>query len=192
MKKRIKNSKRLISIILLFIVSTMLIGIFSACEGIGNDPGDEYVDVFWKYTPELEPLTQSQADAFNRARFIHDTGMTPEEYIESASEEEKERARDTVATSDFLSSQQVKSRPYFGTFNETIVVGSILPLTEGVSYQLGNRILEFSTDVTIYVFNNGKIYDIEEAYEIGLLTDGDIDVIVDRNNKYQEARYVNK
>ena len=190
MKKRIKNSKQSISIILIFIVSTMLIGIFSACEGIGNDPGDEYVDVFWKYTPELEPLTQSQADAFNRARFIHATGMTPEEYIESASEEEKERARDTVASSDFLSSRKTKdmSMIYLGTFNGSIVVIQLMDLMEGKEYKLGDY--SFSTDQgsADYVYNNGKIYGIEEAYELGILTDEDAAKMVERRNQYYEAR----
>ena len=186
MKYRIKNSKRLISIILLFIVSTMLIGIFSACEGIGNDPGTEYADVFWKYTPELEPLTQSQADAFNRARFIHATGMTPEEYIESASEEEKERAKDIVESSKYLSSKKEKTRVYLGTFNGSIVVVEIGDLMEGTVYRLGEYTFETYQNSTDYVYNNGKILGIEEAYESGILTDEDAAIMVGRMKKYYE------
>lgn len=186
MKYRIKNSKRLISIILLFIVSTMLIGIFSACEGIGNDPGTEYADVFWKYTPELEPLTQSQADAFNRARFIHATGMTPEEYIESASEEEKERAKDIVESSKYLSSKKEKTRVYLGTFNGSIVVVEIGDLMEGTVYRLGEYTFETDQNSTDYVYNNGKILGIEEAYESGILTDEDAAIMVGRMKKYYE------
>lgn len=188
MKKRIKNSKRSISIILLFIVSTMLIGIFSACEGIGNDPGTEYADVFWKYTPELEPLTQSQADAFNRARFIHATGMTPEEYIESASEEEKERAKDIVESSKYLSSKKEKTRVYLGTFNGSIVVVEIGDLMEGTEYRLGEYSFSTAKRSTGYVYSNEMIYGIEEAYELGILTDEDAAKIVERINQYYDAR----
>lgn len=186
MKYRIKNSMRLISIILLFIVSTMLIGIFSACEGIGNDPGAEYADVFWKYTPELEPLTQSQADAFNRARFIHATGMTPEEYIESASEEEKERAKDIVESSKYLSSKKEKNRVYLGTFNGSIVVVEIGDLMEGTVYRLGEYTFETDQSSIDYVYSNDKIYGIEEAYESGILTDEDAAIMVGRMKKYYE------
>ena len=171
--------KRTISIILLFIVSTMLIGIFSSC-------GEKYVKAYWEYTPELEPLTQEQVDAFNRARFIYDMGITPEEYIAKASEDEKDEAIEAV---EFLSPNASKNRLYLGTFNGTIVVCAILPLAEGVEIKLGENVFIYPNYMTIYVFNNGKIYDIEEAYEIGLLTDDDVVTIIQRKDKYLKARY---
>lgn len=179
---------RSISIILLFIVSTMLIGLFLACEGIGDDPAVEYVDVFWQYTPELEPLTKSQIDAFNLACFIEKYGMTPEEYVEAAPEEEKDEAR-FIADGVVISySMHDSNYLYLGTFNASIVVLIFGETMEGSVYRLGDYTLEIDQGNTVYVYNAGKIYGIEKAYEAGILTDEDIAVIVDRRNKYYNAK----
>ena len=177
---------RSISIILLFIVSAMLIGIFAGCEGIGNDHSDEYVDVFWQYTPELEPLTKSQIDDFNLAYFIEQYGMTPAEYIKAAPKDEKDEAKNIAESALISDSMHDKDYMYLGTFNGSIVIVIIGNFMEGTVYKLGNLSFETYNGSTGYVYNNGEIYGIEEAYECGLLTDEDAELIVERRNKYYE------
>lgn len=183
-----------ISVILLFIVSTMLIGILPACEGIGDDTGtpldtsvkENTNPFYWEYTPELEPLTQEQVDACNFSFFIQTYGMTPEEYLKSAEENEKDQAKKNINSSKMI--RQGYQRPYLGTFGESIVAANILGYFVETEIILGGNTIYFSSAATINVYNNGVILQIQDAYENGWLTDEDIDTIVQRVEKYYAAR----
>ena len=101
---------------------------------------------------------------------------------------EKERAKDIVESSKYLSSKKEKTRVYLGTFNGSIVVVEIGDLMEGTEYRLGEYSFSTAKRSTGYVYSNEMIYGIEEAYELGILTDEDAAKIVERINQYYDAR----
>ena len=57
---------------------------------------------------------------------------------------------------------------------------------EGTVYRLGEYTFETDQNSIDYVYNNGKILGIEEAYESGILTDEDAAIMVGRMKKYYE------
>ena len=66
------------------------------------------------------------------------------------------------------------------------MVVEIGDLMEGTVYRLGEYTFETYKNSIDYVYNNGKILGIEEAYESGILTDEDAAIMVGRMKKYYE------
>lgn len=183
-----------ILIILLFIVSTMLIGILTACEGIGDDTGtpldtsvkENTNPFYWEYTPELEPLTQEQVDACNQALRLYAYG-TLEEFIATWPPEKHDNAIKVYNEARLISTS--RNKPYLGTFNEAIVAASILQTMEATEFVIANHTIYFSTGAGISVYRDGEIKGIENAYEAGWLTENDIGIISERVKKYYSTLF---
>lgn len=166
-----KSAKiRVISIIFILV---MLLGILASC---GNDP-------YFKFTRELEPLTEEQIEECNEAYRVSYFGSY-DEYVGSKSEDMREQAERIYYGMKFI--QNNVYTPYLGTFGGAIVCGSALNQEEEY-YVLGEHRLEMGSLKKITVYKDGKFVTISQAYNSGWLTDADVQTIEDRIEKYNSA-----
>ena len=107
--------------------------------------------------------------------------MPVDEYLAQIPDDRKEAAQTMI---DHI--RLIEKSPYYciyyGTFRDSVVVASMGNFAEDVNITIGGYSLLYPNNVKVYVYNNGAFYDIEKAYEIGLLTDKDIKIIAERHN----------
>ena len=147
---------------------------------------EETTQLFWLYTPELEPLTQEQIDACDQAYRLKCCG-TLEEYIATWPEGKEQAAEKDYYELTFIS--RYRGRPYLGTFNDAIVSTWLSDATVETRIEIAGYVMTFPTSGSIMVYKDGEICDIIEAYEKGWLTDDNIKTISERVEKYHNAIY---
>jgi len=147
---------------------------------------EETTQLFWLYTPELEPLTQEQIDACDQAYRLKCCG-TLEEYIATWPEGKEQAAEKDYYELTFIS--RYRGRPYLGTFNDAIVSTWLMDSMVETRIEIAGYVMTFPTSGSIMVYKDGEICDIIEAYEKGWLTDDNIKTISERVEKYHNAIY---
>ena len=157
----------------LIFVLIMLIGSLTAC---GEDP-------YYKFSRDLEPLTDEQIEACNSA-YREDYFGPYDKYISSKSESMRDQAEKAYFGMKFV--QNNVYTPYLGTFSGTIVVGSALNM-EGELYMIGDTVLQTGSIKKITVYKDGQFVSISQAYNSGWLTDADIAAISERIELYDAA-----
>ena len=151
----------------------MLLGSLTACA---EDP-------YYKFSRDLEPLTDEQIEACNSA-YREDYFGPYDKYISSKSESMRDQAEKAYFGMKFV--QNNVYTPYLGTFSGTIVVGSALNM-EGELYMIGDTVLQTGSIKKITVYKDGQFVSISQAYNSGWLTDADIAAISERIELYDAA-----
>ena len=157
----------------LIFVLLMLLGSLTACA---EDP-------YYKFSRDLEPLTDEQIEACNSA-YREDYFGPYDKYISSKSESMRDQAEKAYFGMKFV--QNNVYTPYLGTFSGTIVVGSALNM-EGELYMIGDTVLQTGSIKKITVYKDGQFVSISQAYNSGWLTDADIAAISERIELYDAA-----
>ena len=163
-----------IRILSLFFVAVLLLGILASC---GEDR-------YFKFSRDLEPLTDEQIEECNAA-YRDEYFGSYEEYVSSKSENMREQAEKIYYGMKLI--QNNVYTPYLGTFGGAIVVGTSLTSEEEL-YMIGDSTFEMGSLKKITVYKDGKLINISQAYNSGWLTDGDIAVISERIEKYESAK----
>lgn len=159
-----------IKTISLFLVSILLLGIFCSCA---DDP-------YYKFSRDLEPLSEEQIEECNSA-YRDDYFGSYDEYVGSKTDDIREQAERIYYGMKFI--QNNVYTPYLGTFSGTIVCGNALNKEED-SYILGDYKLEMGTLKKITVYKDGKFVTLSQAYNSGWITDADVQVIAARIEQY--------
>lgn len=157
----------------LFFVFTLLLCTLASC---GEDP-------YYKFSRDLEPLTEEQIEACNAA-YRDDYFGSYEEYLASKSEDMREQAEKIYYGMKLI--QNNVYTPYLGTVNGVIFCGTTMNSTDEI-YILGNHALELGTLKKITAYKDGKLVSIEQAYNSGWITDADVQIIVDRIAQYHAS-----
>ena len=155
----------------LFFVFALLLCTLASCA---DDP-------YYKFSRDLEPLTDEQIEACNAA-YRDDYFGSYDEYVGSKSEEMREQAEKIYYGMKFI--QNNVYTPYLGTFSGAIVCGNSIANEEEV-YILGDKVLEMGSMKKITVYRDGKFVSISQAYNSGWLTDADVQVIIERIAQYE-------
>ncbi len=195
------------SLILLAIASPMVnfityvVSNFTAGAGRGTTEQLETIDsteteeaLYLQFTPELEPISKELIEEVKDAHCVYWYGCTRAEYIEKRVQEEGEEYRNYVK--DYLESigpfQQMYKcfySPYYGTFNDCLVLACIPPQSTG------GRVIEIAgykwdyphlAEVYAYSITDKELCNIEDAYDKGWLRDEDIGVIAERHVVYED------
>lgn len=159
-----------IKILSLFFALTMLLCALVSCA---EDP-------YYKFSRDLEPLTDEQIEACNAA-YREDYFGPYDEYISSKSESMRDQAEKAYYGMKFV--QNNVYTPYLGTFSGAIVVGSALNM-ESELYMIGDTVLQTGSIKKITVYKDGQFVSISQAYNSGWLTDADIAAISERIELY--------
>ncbi len=160
------------SISVIFIL-VMLMGAFSSC-------GDA---LYYKFSRDLEPLTDEQIEECNAA-YRDEYFGSYDEYISSKSEDMREQAEKIYYGMKLI--QNNVYTPYLGTINGVIFCGTTMNSSDEI-YILGNHALELGTLKKITAYKDGKLVSIEQAYNSGWITDADVQIIIDRIAQYHAS-----
>ena len=140
-------------------------------------------DPYYKFSRDLEPLTEEQIEACNAA-YRDDYFGSYDEYIASKSEDMREQAEKIYYGMKLI--QNNVYTPYLGTVNGVILCGTTLNDKQEI-YILGNYPFELGTLKKITAYKDGKCVSIEQAYNSGWITDADVQIIVDRIEQYHAS-----
>ena len=157
----------------LFFVFTLLLSTLASC-------GE---DLYYKFSRDLEPLTDEQIEECNAA-YRDDYFGSYEEYLASKSEDMREQAEKIYYGMKLI--QNNVYTPYLGTVNGVIFCGTTMNSTDEI-YILGNHALEMGTLKKITAYKDGNLVSIEQAYNSGWITDADVQIIVDRIAQYHAS-----
>ena len=154
----------------LFFIFALLLTALVSC---GEDP-------YYKFSRDLEPLSDEQIEECNEALRADYFGSY-DEYVTSKSEDMRDKAEKIYYGMKFI--QNNVYTPYLGTFGGAIVCGNSIANEEEV-YILDGKVLEMGSMKKITVYKDGKFASISQAYSSGWLTDADVQVILDRIAQY--------
>ena len=176
---------RSISVILLFIVSAMLIGIFAGCEGIGNATEAEAAEstngMYDEYILTEEDLAELN-EAYFQDMFVKapDYAGKDEAFFQKLREEDSKYIKFALSVEHAMERYTVPGTHfYFGKYGDCIVVA----INTGAQspgpywyreYFLGEYTFTYS-HATMLVCYNSMFYNPEDAYEMGLLSDTDVE-----------------
>ena len=158
---------RSISVIFILVI---IAGALASC---GEDP-------YYKFSSDLEPLTEEQIEACNAAYRDAYFGSY-DEYVSSKSENMREQAEKIYFGMKLI--QNNVYTPYLGTFGGAIVCGTTMSAEEEF-YVLGEHRLDMGTLKKITVYKDGKIVTLSQAYNSGWITDADVHIIAERIAQY--------
>jgi len=185
----------------IFSYFSKVIGNWGAAAGNGTSEQLESLEsteteeiLYLQFTPELEHISKELIEEVKDAHCVYWRGCTRAEYIEKKVQEKGEDYRSYIT--DYLELigpfQQIYHRlysPYYGTFNDCLVLACIPPLGSGerkieiAGYQWRYNDL---AEVYAYSLTNKELCKIEEAYERGWLRDKDIAAIAERHAIYEQ------
>lgn len=160
------------SISVIFIL-VLLAGALASC---GEDP-------YYKFSRDLEPLTEEQIEACNTAYRDAYFGSY-EEYVASKSDNIREQAEKTYYGMKYI--QNNIYTPYLGTFGGAIVRGTTMNAEEE-HYVLGEQRIDMGKLKKISVYKDGKIVSLSQAYNSGWLTDADVQILAGRLAEYNSS-----
>ena len=152
-----------IKILSLFFALTMLLCALVSCA---EDP-------YYKFSRDLEPLTDEQIEACNSA-YREDYFGPYDEYISSKSESMRDQAEKAYYGMKLV--QNNVYTPYLGTFSGAIVVGSALG-NDSELYMIDDSVFENGSLKKITVYKDGKFASVSQAYNSGWITKDDISAI---------------
>ena len=157
----------------LFFVFLLLLCTLSSC---GEDP-------YYKFSPDLEPLTEEQIEACNED-YREDYFGSYDEYAASKSGTSIDEVNRIYYGMKFI--QNNVYTPYLGTFGGAIVCGNAMNV-EAEEYLLGSHNFESGSLKRVKVYKDGKFVSLSKAYENGWITDADVKVIEDRIVQYDAS-----
>jgi hypothetical protein len=138
---------------------------------------------YYKFSRDLEPLTDEQIEECNAA-YRDEYFGSYDEYVASKSEDMRAQAEKIYYGMKLI--QNNVYTPYLGTVSGAIVCGTTMN-TETETYVLGNHTLDTGSLKKITVYKDGKLASISQAYNSGWITDADVQIIVDRIAQYHAS-----
>lgn len=161
---------RSISVIFILVI---LAGALASC---GNSP-------YYKFSRDLEPLTEEQIEACNAA-YRDEYFGSYDEYVSSKSEDMRAQAEEIYYGMKMI--QNNIYTPYLGTFGGAIVCGTTMN-AQTEYYVLGEQRIDMGELKKISVYKDGKIVSLSQAYNSGWLTDADVQILADRLADYHSS-----
>ena len=73
---------------------------------------------------------------------------------------------------------------YYGKINDCIILVSVGMATVVTDYNIAGHTISFSNSAVIYVVKDDMLLELDEAYDLGYLTDDNIGLISERNDAY--------
>ncbi|MBQ4141508.1 MAG: hypothetical protein IJD70_09245 [Clostridia bacterium] len=84
----------------------------------------------------------------------------------------------------FFNEQYYHNSRYYGTINDCVILVSVGMAAVMTEYKIAGYTISFSNSASIYVIKDDAILRLEEAYDLGYLTDDNIALISERHNDY--------
>ena len=162
-----------IKILSLFFVFVLLLGALASC---GEDP-------YYKFSRDLEPLTDEQIEECNAA-YREDYFGTYEEFCASKSDDVLEQAERIYYGMKLV--QNNVYTPYLGIFSGAIVCGNALNMDQEL-YLIDGKPVKMGVINKITVYKDGKFASISQAYNSGWITKEDVTAIEARIEQYSAA-----
>ena len=114
--------------------------------------------------------------------YIYDGSISEEEADKKAREDaENESSR---YDHRFFNERWIKRYKYYGVFGECVVLVQEGNLTQYAEIVIDEFTFAYANNATMFAYRNGKIYELSNAYEMGLLTSEDIARVYDRYKAY--------
>ena len=158
--------------------------LLSACLLVSCENGIGTKEVpYLQFSPDLEPISNKKVEEVNRAFLCLYLNTTIEDLEQKYGADYLEDLDDmrVIRNYDWGS-------PYYGTINDCIVFSII-------SYQYSNQDVEIAghkINMNTFVYYGKTMYRIQDAYEKGVLSDKDIDLLVDRHNQFLKYKEENR
>ena len=200
-KKHWKHYLGFVACLLVLALAAPLFGylpeiINSFAAGWGEGSGDETTEEvpYLQFSPDLEPISQELVDEINEAFAIKVWGRSNEEWKRILLEEHGEsleriekiyRAHYKIIRNyDCLS-------PYFGTFKDCVVFATIHDNVYGDINEL-IYIEGYEYYKETWVYKNGVLYNIVDAYEQGLFNKNHLPTLSKRYQEFVEFKEENE
>ena len=162
--------------------------------------------VYWHFIPELEAISTEEMISVQKAWETYDCeywydynyglytknygdkeGYTEEKILEMVNESVESYYQKTFVREqrNYFHSRRFRSKGYLGKFGECIVLYDVAE--SGVVYDRQPQMIgqyDIYYDV-YYVYKDGKIYTLQEAYTLGYITDEHMPKIMERKEIYK-------
>ncbi len=147
------------------------------------------------FVDDLEPLTAEEMIKINEAYIQYSYEKLYKNYyyryqnkegIDDAEKAAREAARkeaDNKRKHTFFNEKYYLNCKYYGVFNNcaVLVIQSDIALDD--EYKLAGYVFPAAA---MLAYHDGKMYDLSQAYDMGLLSDSDIENVYARHTKYRE------
>ena len=150
------------------------------------------------FVDDLEPLTAEEMIKINEAYIqysyeylykIYYSRYQNKDGIDDAEKAAREAARkeaDNKRKHTFFNEKYYLNYKYYGMFNNCAVLVIEGSLSIETEYKLAGYVFGFGNSANMYAYKDGKMYDLSDAFDMGLLSDSDIGNVYARYTKYKE------
>ena len=150
------------------------------------------------FVDDLEPLTAEEMIKINEAYIqysyeylykIYYSRYQNKDGIDDAEKAAREAARkeaDNKRKHTFFNEKYYLNYKYYGMFNNCAVLVIEGSLSIETEYKLAGYVFGFGNSANMYAYKDGKMYDLSDAFDMGLLSDSDIENVYARHTKYWE------
>lgn len=152
------------------------------------------------FVDNLEPLTAEEmfkVDSiwykkeydyiYNQAYYLYINNVN-KKYSESEArlkaDEMATREANALGKHIFFNEWYYADSRYYGKINDCIILVSVGMATVVTDYNIAGHTISFSNSAVIYVVKDDKLLELDEAYDLGYLTDDNIGLISERNDAY--------
>ncbi len=191
-KKHWKHYLGLVACLLVLSLVTPLFNyvpqiINSFAAGFGGTEDDTTEEVpYLQFSPNLEPISQEVIDEINNAFAIYKFGRSNDEWLRRMIEYYGEDNWDIIEKTYRAHYKVIRNydciSPYFGTFKDCVVFSTIHDNVYGdINESINIEGYEFPEET--WVYKDGTLYNLADAYEQGLLKKRHLEVL---SQRYQE------
>ena len=107
-------------------------------------------------------------------KLMYDQRKVKEMYAQEAYVLATEYAKQFIKDQNESLASYEESFRYYGTFSGKVIWANVSDMTAVTQFTLNGLYFFYSTQTTHYVYVNGEVMDLMDAYEKGLLTNGDV------------------
>ena len=150
------------------------------------------------FVEDLEPLTTQEMIMINEAYIQYTYEEMYEFYyayyqktnsiidVERAAHDAAVKETELLRKHTFFNEEYYLSHKYYGVFNDCVVLVIESNLTMESEHRIADHVFGYGNSASMFAYNNGKMYDLKDAYEMGLLSGSDIGNVYTRYTKYKE------
>ena len=165
-------------------------------DAITDENGVPYT--YPMFVDDLEPLTAEEMIKINEAYiqysyeylykiyYYHYQNKEGIDDVEKAAREAARKEADNKRKHTFFNEKYYLNYKYFGVFNNCAVLVIEGNLSAETEYKLAGYVFGFGNSANMFAYKDGKMYDLSDAFDIGLLSDSDIGNVYSRYTKYKE------
>jgi len=148
------------------------------------------------FVEDLEPLTGEEMLMIDRLWIDKEYHNNYDDYYKmyidkNYSESEASELADKRASiakyrakHNFFNDKYYWDSRYYGKINDCVVLVSVGMAAVMHKYEIAGYTISFSNSAVIYVVKDNMLFELEEAYDMGYLTDDHIGLISERNDAY--------